>query len=279
MHRMDRITILKLGGSAITDKAHDCTPDIPTIQHAADQLADYKRPLVLIHGGGSYAHPFVTRSGVAGGLRDRSQLRSIAETEFYLGQLTRLICASFLLRNMNPVPLHPMSLATLAKGNVKKFILDPIRNSLVAGLTPLLHGDLVFDESRGIGVLSGDRLASLIGSRLGASRVLFGCDVDGIYPANPKNSPKATLISVVNSENLHSVLRATRGPSNDATGGMEEKVKQAILLARNGCECHIFNLKEKNALRRILERDGAIGTRFVPWKTSRRSVKRSPQRA
>ncbi len=276
---MDRVTILKLGGSAITDKASDCTPDIPAIQHAADQLADYQRPLVLIHGGGSYAHPFVTRSGVGGGLRDRSQLRSISETEFYLGQLTRIICASLRLRNMNPVPLHPMSFATLDKGGVKKIVLDPIRNSLGAGLIPLLHGDLVFDESRGIGVLSGDRIASLIGLKLGASRVLFGCDVDGVYSANPKSFPNATLIPEVTSENFRSVLSASRSPSSDATGGMGEKVKQALQLAKNGCECYIFNLKEKNALRKILDQTGAIGTRFVPWKKSRKSVKQSPQRA
>src|SRR6267378_6262781 len=272
---MDRVTILKLGGSAITDKAKDCTPDIPTIQHAADQLADYRLPLVLIHGGGSYAHPFVTRSGVGGGLRDRSQLRSISETEFYLGQLTRIICASLLLRNMNPVPLHPMSFATLDKGKVKKTLLDPIRNSLGARLIPLLHGDLVFDESRGIGVLSGDRIASLVGQRLGASRVLLGSDVDGVYLPNPKTFPSATLISEVTSENFRSVLEASRGPSGDATGGMAEKVRQALQLATNGCECYIFNLKEKNSLRKVLEGDGRTGTRFVPWTKSRKSSRRS----
>ena len=276
---MDRITILKLGGSAITDKANDCTPDIPTIQHAADQLADYRLPLVLIHGGGSYAHPFVKRSGLGGGVRDQSQLRSISETEFYLGQLTRIICASLLLRNMNPVPLHPMSFATLTKGEVKKVLLDPIRNSLGAGLIPLIHGDLVFDEYKGIGVLSGDRIASLIGSRIGSSRVLFGSDVDGVYSANPKSFPNATLIPEVTSKNFRSVLTASRSPSSDATGGMGEKVKQALRLAKDGCECYIFNLREKNALRSILERKGDVGTRFVPWTKSRKSSKQLPQRA
>src|SRR6266851_7866133 len=138
MQRMDQLTVLKLGGSAITDKARECTPDIPTIQNVADQLIDYDRPLLLIHGGGSYAHPFVAKSGLGKGLLDRSQLRSISETEFYLGQLTRIICASLLLRNMNPVPLHPMSFATLDKGEVKKMLLDPIRKALQAGLIPLL---------------------------------------------------------------------------------------------------------------------------------------------
>ena len=276
---MDQLTILKLGGSAITDKVRECTPDIPAIQHVADQLRDYDLPLVLVHGGGSYAHPFVTRSGIGRGLRGRSQLRSISETEFYLSQLTRIICASLLLRNRLPVPLHPMSFAIFDKGKVKSILLDPIRRALLAGLTPLLHGDLVFDESRGIGVLSGDRIASLIGPRLGASRVLLGCDVDGVYLENPKDFPNATLIPEVTSENFRSVLDASRSSSADATGGMGSKVREAIRLAKSGCECYIFNLREKNALRKILERDVTTGTRFVPWTKSRKFSKRSPRRA
>ena len=276
---MQPLTILKLGGSAITDKARECTPDISTIQSVADQLRDYDLPLILIHGGGSYAHPFAAESGLGKGLRDRSQLRSISETEFYLGQLTRIICASLLLRGKLPVPFHPMSFVAFDNGKVKRIILDPIRKALQAGLIPLLHGDLVFDESRGIGVFSGDRIASLVGLRLGASRVLLGSDVDGVYSRNPKTFPSATLIAEVTSENFRSVLRASRGPSGDATGGMGEKVRQALQLAKNGCECFIFNLKEKSALRKLLEGDPMIGTRFVPWRSSRKSSRRSRRKA
>ena len=276
---MDQLTILKLGGSAITDKARECTPDIPAIQHIADQLRDYDLPLILVHGGGSYAHPFVTRSGLGKGLRDRSQLRSISETEFYLSQLTRIICASLLLRNKLPIPFHPMSFVTLDKGKVKGIMLDPIRKALRAGLIPLLHGDLVFDESQGIAVLSGDRLASLIGPRLGASRVLIGCDVKGVYSENPRTFPNATLIPEVTRENFRLVLDASRGPSGDATGGMGAKVREAIRIAKNGCECYIFNLREKKALKGLLERNRITGTRFVPWTNSRKSSKQSRRRA
>src|SRR5947209_17480800 len=119
MQRMDQLTILKLGGSAITDKARECTPDIPAIQHIADQLRDYDLPLILIHGGGSYAHPFVTRSGIGRGLRDQSQLRSIAETDFYLSQLTMLVCASLLLPIQLAVPIRPLRFLTFDSGNLK----------------------------------------------------------------------------------------------------------------------------------------------------------------
>src|SRR2546427_9670054 len=272
---MQPLTILKLGWSAITVKGRECTPDIPTIQSLADQLIDYDLPLILIHGGGSYAHPFVAESGLGRGLRNRSQLRFISETEFYLGQLTRIICASLLLRGKLAVPFHPMSFVTFDNGKVKRIMLDPIRKALPYMLIPLLHGDLVFDESRGIGLLSGDRIASLVGLGLGASRVLLGSDVDGVYSRNPKTFPSATLIPEVTSENFRSVLKASGGPSGDATGGMGEKVRQALQLAKKGCECYIFNLKEKNALRKILEGDRITGTRFVPWSGSRRSSRRS----
>src|SRR5438094_905768 len=167
---MQPLTILKLGGSAITDKGRECTPDIPTIQSLADQLRDYDLPLILIHGGGSYAHPFVAESGLGKGLRDRSQLRFISETEFYLGQLTRIICASLLLRGKLPVPFHPMSFVTFDNGKVKRVMLDPIRKALQSRLIPLLHGDLASDKSGGIVLISGYRIASLGGRCCADSR-------------------------------------------------------------------------------------------------------------
>src|SRR3989442_14528505 len=109
---MDQLTILKLGGSAITDKARECTPDIPAIQRIADQLRDYNLPLILLHGGGCFSHPFVTPSSIDRGLLDRSQLRSIAETEIYLSQPTRIISASIVLRNKLPRPFLPLTFVT-----------------------------------------------------------------------------------------------------------------------------------------------------------------------
>ena len=269
---MSKITILKLGGSAITDKTAKCTPNLPVIQHVADQLSEYSGPLVLVHGGGSFAHPFVKESRLENGLHDPSQLLSVSETEFYLGQLTRIICASLLLRKVACVPLHPMSLATLRNGKVKQFLFSPIRKSLGGGLVPLLHGDLVFDESKGIGILSGDKIASLLGLELDVPRILFGCDVDGVY-ADDAKSERDTIISEITSRNLREALAASQGPSNDATGGMGAKVREAISLAKKGRECYIFNLKERNALRRILVGEESIGTRFVPWHDPRRSAK------
>lgn len=276
---MSRITIVKMGGSAITDKTRKCTPDIPVIQHVADQLSECRDPLVLIHGGGSFAHPFVSESHLTRGLQDTNQRLSVSETEFYLDQLTRIVYASLLLRNVFCVPLHPLSLATLDNGDMKHFFLDPIRKALMTGLVPLLHGDLVFDESKGVGVLSGDRIASRLGLELAEARVLFGCDVNGVYGANPKTQKDAAFISEVNPQNFAQAITASSSPSSDVTGGMGAKVQEALSLAKRGHECFIFNLKEKNALKKILCGTEMVGTRFVPWKRIKMSAKRPRRKA
>lgn len=263
---MSQITIVKLGGSAITNKSRECIPDIRTIDHSASQLASYPKPLIVLHGGGSFGHPMVTKAQLQRGFRQRSQLRVITETELYLDELTRIIAISLLRRDRPCASLKPMSFITLKNGEVENVFLDSLMGALKIGLTPLIHGDLAFDSVRGVAVISADRIASLLGIKLRAARVLFGCDVDGVFSGDPKNSRRVHLIRVVDRNNAESIARKTqRARFTDATGGISGKVREAIRLARNGRESCIFNLKKNELLRKALA-GTAVGTRFYAWR-------------
>ena len=131
---------------------------------------------------------------------------------------------------------------------------------------PLIHGDIVFDEARGCGIVSADRIASLLGEKIGIPRVLFGCDVDGLYDGNPKTSSNVELIAEVNRRNHTKVLKGLRPSTGDVTGGMRGKALEALRLAKHGCESYIFNLTESSNLRNLLEGSTSIGTRFVSWR-------------
>ncbi len=263
---MSRVTIVKLGGSAITDKSRECTPDISTIQRCADELAGYPKPLIILHGGGSFGHPMVTNARLQYGFREKSQLKAITETELYLDQLTRIIAVSLLRRDKACAPLSPMSFVSLKNGEVENVFLDSILGSLRIGLTPLIHGDLAFDSVKGISVISADRIASFLGIKLRAVRVLFGCDVDGVFSGDPKIFRRAHLIRVVDSKNAESIaLNMRRERFADATGGISGKVGEAIRLARNGGESYIFNLRQNGFLRRALAGRLSTCTRFLPW--------------
>ncbi len=262
------VLILKLGGSAITDKSKKCTPNIPVIQNAIDQIAEFRGPLVLLHGGGSFAHPFVKQASLQRGLSKPSQLRAISETELFLDQLTRIVATALLLRGKAFVPIRPMSFVALSNGRITNWFPTPIRQALNLGLLPLIHGDLAFDKRLGVNVLSADRLASFLARRLHSSRVLFGCDVDGVFSSNPKDSPRAELVELVSEQNYKSVLRALRVTGNsDATGGMLGKTVEAIQLARTGVECSIFSISRGQRLREALRGLPHRGTKFVPWKS------------
>jgi isopentenyl phosphate kinase len=159
-----------------------------------------------------------------------------------------------------------MSFMTLRQGDVGRSFLDPITAALRLGLIPLIHGDVAFDEIRGCGIVSADRIASLLGERIGPLRVLFGCDVDGLYDGNPKSSSKAELIAEVDRSNYIQVLKGLKPTNADVTGGMRGKALEALRLAKHGCESYIFNLTESGNLGSLLKGSSSIGTRFVSWR-------------
>ena len=263
---MSSITIVKLGGSAVTDKSKICMPRLDVIHRAAGEIASYSNNLVLLHGGGSFAHPFATKKLMSSGFKGAKQLERVSEIEMNLDQLTRIVGVALLLRNCPFVPIHPMNFITLRNGRVRGLFLQPIILALKRGIMPLINGDMAFDEKRGFVVVSADRIASLLGEKLSVSKVLFGCDVDGVYHSALHQSKGSPVIREVNRTNYARVLKGLKGSTIDASGGMEGKVREALKLARLGVESCIFNLTTPGNLTQLLEDDSGVGTRFVAWK-------------
>jgi len=160
-----------------------------------------------------------------------------------------------------------MSFLTTRNGEIARSFLDPIEKTLALGLTPLIHGDLVFDLGRGISIVSADRIAALLALQIKGARVLFGCDVDGVFSDNPRMNPDARLIEVINDRNAGSVKRRLqRTKLADATESMFGKVREALKLARQGHETLIFNLTIEGNLNQALSGKRLRCTRFVSSK-------------
>jgi isopentenyl phosphate kinase len=269
---MTPVTIVKLGGSAITDKSSFCKPRLQVIQQAADQLARYSKPLIILHGGGSFAHPIVRNAHLEKGYRHPKQRGAIAETELLLDQLSRIVGISLLRKQKAIVPLNPMSFLTTKNGTIDHAFLGPVEKALTLGLTPLIHGDIAFDSTRGVSIVSADQIATLLGTRMKQARVLFGCDVDGVFSDDPRIHADAHLIEIIDSKNMKSVKRKLKGSKHaDATQGMLGKVGQAVRLSQDGHKSIIFNLTTKGNLEQALLERLSRCTRFPPWK-GRRSL-------
>src|SRR2546425_6367067 len=146
--------VVKLGGSAITDKSRTSTARLEVIHNAIREIASYSGQLVLLHGGGSFAHSFVSKAALRDGFSQKSQLASVSEIELNLDQLTRIIGVGLLLKHRPFVPLAPMSFMTVRQGRGSRSFLDPITAALRLGLIPLIYGDVTFDERGGWRILS-----------------------------------------------------------------------------------------------------------------------------
>src|SRR5256712_13874859 len=144
--------------------------------------------------------------------------------------------------------------------------LDTIAAAYRICLIPHIHGDVAFEDTVCCGIVTEDRIASLLGEKIGTSRVLFGCDVNGLYDGNPRTSSNAELIGKVNRGNYARVLKGLKPSKSDVTGGMRGKALEAIWLGKRGCESFIFDLTKSGNLRSLLEGSSSIGTRFLPWR-------------
>ncbi len=264
---MSLVTIVKLGGSAITDKSRECTPDLSTLHSSIDQLSTQSGQLILLHGGGSYGHPLVRKARLQEGFKEESQLEAIAKTELCLDQLTRIVQVSLLRRRIPFAPLKPMSFLTMKNGRIHRLFIEPLREALKIGLTPLIHGDIAFDIIKGVSVVSADQMASSLGMAFEDARVLFGCDVDGVFTSDPKGSSQTRIIRRIDQSNARQVLRRlSKGITRDATGGMYNKVKEALKSAKSGRPCCIFNLRTEGLLAEALAGKIRNCTTFPSWK-------------
>src|SRR2546426_8530597 len=115
---MQAPVVVKLGGSAITDKSKTSTARLEVIHNAIKEIAYHSGQMVLLHGGGSFAHPFVSKAALRNGFKEKSQLASVSEIELNLDQLTRIIGVGLLLRHRPYVPLAPMRFMTLQRRQV-----------------------------------------------------------------------------------------------------------------------------------------------------------------
>jgi len=77
-----------------------------------------------------------------------------------------------------------------------------------------------------------DTLAALVAVMIGATKVMFLTDTEGLYTADPRNHADAELVSEVTEVTDHLMATAGAAGSSMGAGGMSTKVKAAKLLMR-----------------------------------------------
>ena len=101
-------TVLKLGGSLITDKERAETLDGAALDAAADAIAGCAGRLALVHGAGSFGHHYAEKHGVsvADGTEDAG---AALEIHGSMTTLNRFVLSRLHGRDVSALPVHPLS--------------------------------------------------------------------------------------------------------------------------------------------------------------------------
>ncbi len=259
--------MIKLGGSALTDKRRIYTPRIPIIRSAAQQMAAICKnySVVLVHGAGSYGHIPVRKFGLQYGLQSPKQLRGLTTTKLKLLEWEILLDEIFLNHGIPLVPFLASDFTVTKNGRIVSSELEPLTRWTQIGCVPMTGGDIVPDVKDGFSILSGDQLAAFIAIRLRAKRLVYGVDVDGIFDANPSLDSKAQLLKALTPVSAaRLVSKATSGTTPDVTGGMAGKIREAIPVARHRIPVYFVNLCKDERLRKAAFGQKVLCSRIMP---------------
>jgi len=258
---------LKLGGSCITDKMVPDSMFGDRITAAARMIVkainDFGDPsntgstmsLILAHGAGSYGHIPADRYAAVNGVHPDKGWKGFHEVRKSMIKMNLEFLEYCNRGGLYPITVQPSSVVIADNGIVSRIDTKVIEAIMNKGMIPLIHGDIVIDETRGFTIASTESLLDAMSEVFVFERIVTAGDTDGVLNERNETIP---FIDSNKPEQVYGVL--TGAESTDVTGGMKTKVEKLVkLVSRNpGTEARIirFTGNEDTLYQAILGRGG-----------------------
>ncbi len=250
---MNKVILVKLGGSLITDKEKPFTAKMRVIKNLAQQIKaalqnDPKIKLVIGNGGGSFPHCPAVKYQMKEGIKNEEQKMGFCLVQDAAARLNRIIVNELLKIGVKAVSVHPSSMIIASNGKIIKFFTEPIINLMKLGITPVIYGDIVYDQVLGSKIFSTEQLLSELAmvlkkNNIPVDRVIHNGLTKGVLDIDGKLIP---LISEKSIQDIKKIFTGTKG--FDVTGGMLHKVGESMELAKYGITTLIVNGNAKKNL-------------------------------
>jgi len=256
-------TVLKLGGSVITNKEKPLTPSLPAIERLAKEISRANvSSLIIVHGGGSFGHPLAKRYGIKEGYKNKPlQALGFAQTHQAMVALNKLVVDALLQHKIPAVAVSPASCIVTKSGRIYTMATEPLKKMLPTGFVPILYGDAVLDSDLGFTILSGDQLIAYLAMSLNARCIIVGIDVDGLYTADPKTDTSAKLVNHVTLRELRNMgQQIEEAKVTDVTGGMFGKIMELMPAIEKGINVFIVNAAKPKNVYKALKGEQVSGT-------------------
>lgn len=251
----DKLFLVKLGGSLITDKRKPYTPRIDVIRRLAREIKnavdenDVK--LILGHGGGSFPHVSAARYETHKGFIHENSMYGMVVVHNDAMKLNSIIINELISVGVNAFSIQSSSISITENSVIKEMYVKPIKVLLEYSVIPVVYGDVGIDLKQGCCIMSTEEIFRYLALNLLEKYepfIIMCEEVEGIYTKDPFKYPDARLIENISRKNIEEVRRyLTESYGIDVTGGMKQKVEVLFELAKNNIESLIVNgLNEKN---------------------------------
>lgn len=246
------VTIVKLGGSVLTDKMRLFSFQDATARRLAGEIRQSGAVPVIVYGTGSFGKAYA---------RHYSR-QSRSTTDWRVFQLTTR--AIRLLGENLSGALHDEGVPhCLIPANALFYRRDgrlgwhgpgPLARLLDCGVAPVLCGDVLAEARDCFRIISSDDIIPFLSQDTPVSSCAFVTDVDGVLD---------DLGALITELPVAESAVASLGGQDDITGAMDAKVVAARHAARHGAAVTIVNGLVPGRLRAALRGDAVIGTRVL----------------
>jgi len=251
--------VVKIGSALLTNDGEGL--DLEAISRWVDQIAALKKSglEVVLVSSGSVAEG-MTRLGWDARPHEVSKLQAAAA----VGQMG-LVQAYETNFQRHQTHTAQILLTHEDHSNRKRYLnaQATLKELLELGVVPVVNeNDTVVTKEIRFG--DNDTLGALVANLVQADALILLTDQKGLYTADPRHDPDATLISEARAGDQS--LEAMAGDGGKlGRGGMATKVRAAKLAARSGAVTMIASGREEDVLLRIREAE-ELGTLLVPEK-------------
>jgi len=280
---MPELVFLKLGGSLITDKTQAYTARLDKLADLATQIARALQTqpelrLVLGHGSGSFGHTAAKKYGTRDGapapldpsghsphfLRkwgepEGGYWQGFAEVWYQASTLNRYVIQALREAGIPAMTFSPAASVWSQNGQVADWNLSQIKAALENGIIPVVHGDVIFDRSKGGTILSTEDLFEHLARELRPGRILLAGLEEAVWADFPARRHRVEVLTRESFKEISSGVGKATGP--DVTGGMQSKVQQMLDLVEQvpGLRALIFSGEGDGNLEKALKGE-SIGT-------------------
>jgi isopentenyl phosphate kinase len=239
------LVLVKLGGSVVTFKQKRLTPNHKAINNICKILKKIDRPIIIVHGGGSFGHYWSVRYDMHTSPKQYDP-RGVSTVHQSMVTLNEIIVSAMKRHKLLPYSVMPNALTFKLKPCDERIL--ELRTIADRKIIPVTFGDVVHVSGGKFSILSGDVLMTMLAGALKPMKVIFAVNVDGVY----QDLKNGKIVSEIDETRFKSL--GLSKVTSDITGGMRRKLSEGLKIASLGINVMIVNgLKPRRIINAIID--------------------------